>query len=184
MLVACCLLCSACASVRVPGMGSDLAGTDVVLVRHAETSHGADPDDPPLSAAGQARAQALAGMLATAPLRAVYVTEFQRTQQTGAPAAHAHGLVEQHYFSRGPADDQARQWRAAWHGGTVLVIGDAGAIHDLAAALCACPLAPTGTEAGSLLRIHLAADGQAQVSSTRGAAPAPPATTPTTTTTP
>src|SRR5262245_58786206 len=61
------------------------APTVVFVVRHAETT--TDPNDPALSAAGQARAQALAQIVAPAQLAAVLSSQFRRTRETGAPAA-------------------------------------------------------------------------------------------------
>ncbi|HEV2912169.1 MAG TPA: phosphoglycerate mutase family protein [Pyrinomonadaceae bacterium] len=65
--------------------------TTVVLVRHAEKSQ-TPPDDPPLSPQGEARAQALVRILEGANVRAVYATEFRRTQQTVKPLADHLGL--------------------------------------------------------------------------------------------
>jgi broad specificity phosphatase PhoE len=45
------------------------------------------PADPVLSAAGVARAEKLAAMLADANIKGIYVTEFKRTQGTAAPLA-------------------------------------------------------------------------------------------------
>lgn len=61
----------------------------VFLVRHAERADaGATPQtDPPLSSAGQARAQKLAAMLADAGITSIVTTEFVRTQQTAEPLA-------------------------------------------------------------------------------------------------
>jgi broad specificity phosphatase PhoE len=58
----------------------------VFVVRHAEkaSSGGNDPD---LSAAGYARADALARILKDTQITAVFVTEFKRTQETAAPTA-------------------------------------------------------------------------------------------------
>jgi broad specificity phosphatase PhoE len=60
--------------------------TTVILVRHAEKS-ATPPDNPVLSAEGQARAQALARVVEGANIRALYATEFARTQQTLQPVA-------------------------------------------------------------------------------------------------
>jgi phosphohistidine phosphatase SixA len=70
----------------------------VYLVRHAEradsgtmaaTTMATDPD---LSDAGKARAEALAAMLKDAGIKAIYTTEYKRTQQTAAPLAKALGI--------------------------------------------------------------------------------------------
>ena len=65
--------------------------TTVLIIRHAEK--GATPaNDPPLSTDGQARAQTLARLAGEANVRAVYATEFARTQQTVQPLATQLGL--------------------------------------------------------------------------------------------
>ncbi len=58
----------------------------VVIVRHAEkaASGGKDPD---LSAAGRARAEALARILKDSGITAIFTSEFKRTQETAAPTA-------------------------------------------------------------------------------------------------
>lgn len=63
----------------------------VFVVRHAEKGPG-DPD-PSLSAAGVARAQALAHALGDAGITQIYVSEFKRTQETGAPLAARLGIA-------------------------------------------------------------------------------------------
>ena len=80
--------------------------TIVFLVRHAERADdgegaqrmAADPlmammvDDPPLSAAGEARASLLAEMLRDVGITRVYSTDYNRTKQTGEPTAEELGL--------------------------------------------------------------------------------------------
>ena len=58
----------------------------VVIVRHAEkaTNGGNDPD---LSSAGRARADALAQISKDSGITAIFTTEFKRTQETAAPIA-------------------------------------------------------------------------------------------------
>jgi broad specificity phosphatase PhoE len=65
--------------------------TTVIVLRHAEKATDAG-DDPPLSPTGLARAERLAGLLAAAPLDAVYASDTQRAQQTAAPLAARHRL--------------------------------------------------------------------------------------------
>ena len=64
----------------------------VVVVRHAEKAAN-DPKDPDLSPAGRARAEALARILKGAEIKAIFTTEFKRTQQTAAPLASAIGIM-------------------------------------------------------------------------------------------
>jgi broad specificity phosphatase PhoE len=66
----------------------------VIVVRHAERADGGaaasmagTPADPLLSAAGEARAAKLAGMLDESGITAIVVTEFRRTQDTAKPIA-------------------------------------------------------------------------------------------------
>lgn len=68
---------------------SDLAGSSIYLVRHAEKLEGSDPG---LTEAGKARAEALREELADIDLDAIYVTQWKRTQETAAPVAEAQGL--------------------------------------------------------------------------------------------
>jgi broad specificity phosphatase PhoE len=65
--------------------------TTVVLVRHAEKA--APTGDPGLTAAGEARALALAEAVRQFHLDGVVVTQYRRTQATAAPADAARGLV-------------------------------------------------------------------------------------------
>jgi broad specificity phosphatase PhoE len=70
----------------------------VIVVRHAERADGGSGSmgsDPPLSAAGQARATRLATMLGDAGVKAVFATEYKRTQDTAKPLATKLGLAVQ-----------------------------------------------------------------------------------------
>jgi broad specificity phosphatase PhoE len=58
----------------------------VVIVRHGEKAANAG-NDPDLSSAGRARADALARILKDSGITAIFTTEFKRTQETAAPTA-------------------------------------------------------------------------------------------------
>jgi broad specificity phosphatase PhoE len=57
----------------------------IFLIRHAEKVD--ESNDPPLSKAGQARAQILARLLRDSGITAIYTSEFQRNVQTAKPLA-------------------------------------------------------------------------------------------------
>lgn len=84
---------TALAMTLIPALAS--AQKMVILTRHAERADGAaamataagTPADPPLSAAGEARAQKLLTMLADANITAIFTTELRRTKDTAAPLA-------------------------------------------------------------------------------------------------
>src|SRR5437667_11564086 len=60
----------------------------VVIVRHAEKAANGG-NDPDLSSAGHARAEALARILKDSGITAIFSTEFKRTEETAAPTATA-----------------------------------------------------------------------------------------------
>jgi broad specificity phosphatase PhoE len=108
-----------------------LWASTVVLIRHAERGTGADPA---LTAAGQARATLLAGMLQDANLGAVFVTDTLRSRQTGTPAAQGAGLQPIVYDAT-DATALATTIRASHPGRTVLVVAHSNTVDDIAAAL-------------------------------------------------
>lgn len=82
-------------------------GSLIFLVRHAERADDgkeAQDEDPHLSEAGFARAQALAVMLTDVELTHVHSTDFVRTRETGTPTAESHGLGVTIYDHRTPAE--------------------------------------------------------------------------------
>lgn len=171
VLLAMALLTAACNTAPSRDIAS--APLTFIVVRHAEKATD-DPQDPTLSEAGRARADALAARLKDAPLVAVYATEFRRTQQTARPSADAHGIPVGAYFARGPATESAAQWKQAHHAGTVLVVGHSNTVPDLVAALCRCSVQPMDdTEYDRLLIVHVDAAGRATLEVGRYGATAP-----------
>jgi phosphohistidine phosphatase SixA len=75
-------------------------GSTVFVVRHAERADAGAPNaggmmsatDPPLSAAGQARARSLATILRDAGVKRIFSSEYRRTRQTAEPLASASGI--------------------------------------------------------------------------------------------
>jgi len=64
----------------------------VFLIRHAERE--AEPkQDPPLSKDGIARSQALARLLSSAGIKAIFTSQYARTKQTAGPLAEKLGLT-------------------------------------------------------------------------------------------
>lgn len=112
--------------------------TVIILARHGEKA--AEPArDPALSAAGEARAAALARALEGARLDAVFATEFTRTQRTAAPSAAAHRLRVRILPVHGDSLAHARAVAAAIRvrpaGDVVLVVEHSNTIPAIIAAL-------------------------------------------------
>jgi broad specificity phosphatase PhoE len=114
------------------------ATTTVIVVRHAEKAAG-EGDDPHLSDAGEARAEALARALEGAGVTAVITTQFVRTGETAAPVAREAGVkpevvpVEWTSLSGHAAAVAAAARRHA--GGVVLVVGHSNTVPGIVAAL-------------------------------------------------
>ena len=139
-----CLILAATASTAT-------AQATIFLVRHAERSDDASGGmavDPPLSAAGRARAVSLSEMLKDAKLNAVFATEFKRTQETAMPTAQAQRLT----VTTIKADETASlvaKLKAAK--GAVLVVGHSNSVPRVIAALgIATPVTVSDTEFDNL----------------------------------
>ena len=114
--------------------------TTVFLVRHAEKAQ--EPaQDPPLTEAGRARAEALARLLSGAGVKAVYASQFARTRQTAEPLAKLLGVpVEAVALGVKPdrpreiSEQSIRELKSrveAHAGGAVLVVGHTNSVPDL-----------------------------------------------------
>jgi broad specificity phosphatase PhoE len=122
----------------VLGVATAAAAADQVIfvVRHAERADAAGgpppagmmANDPPLSAAGIERARRLAALLASADVKHIFTSEFQRTRQTAAPLSEATRIPPVTASSR-DASALAQQVRSA--AGNVLVVGHSNTVPDL-----------------------------------------------------
>ena len=122
--------------------GSAARTTTVVLVRHAEKA--AEPrENPPLSDAGRARAEALARAVSTSGVTAIITSQFVRTKQTAEPLATRLGLtpvtvpaeVNPTTHDPTPASTDRLAKEIASRGGTVLVVGHSNTVPATIAAL-------------------------------------------------
>jgi broad specificity phosphatase PhoE len=127
------------AVAEIPSASPTVARTPtmVLLVRHAEKA--AEPsDDPPLSAAGSARARALAAALADAGVGAVIVSPRIRTRDTAQPLLDTLHLAPEVVPLGGPAAAHAEGVAAAVRrhaGQVVLVVGHSNTVPAIVAAL-------------------------------------------------
>jgi 2,3-bisphosphoglycerate-dependent phosphoglycerate mutase len=111
--------------------------TTVVVIRHAEKQSAAEPD-PPLSAAGQARADLLAKMFGygegAGRLNGIYVSDTLRSKSTAAPLASRLGITP----TVAPNDDSKRLAHRVLRensGKRVLIVGHSNTVPDIVAAL-------------------------------------------------
>ncbi len=153
-----------------PGPDAAVTTTDTVVyvVRHAETT--TDPD-PGLSAAGQARADSLAAMLADDHLAAVYTSQYRRTKDTGTPAASAAGIAVTvktvGASSTAYATDLANTVKMNPSQHTVLIVGHSNTVPETVMALSGTAVpAIAETEYNKLFIVTIAADGPHLVSTT------------------
>jgi broad specificity phosphatase PhoE len=124
-----------CLAVRAGRL--EAQATTVVLVRHAEKA--APTGDPGLTAAGEARALALADVLRQFRLDGAVVTQYRRTQATAAPAAAERGLtpvvVPTAITLAAHADSVAAAVRRFPPRSAVLVVGHSNTLGPIIAAL-------------------------------------------------
>jgi len=141
--------------------------TTVVVVRHAERADVADRD-PPLSAEGAARAEALAEALADAGVSAIYATPYRRTRDTAAPLARRLGLEIRETAVEGGIEAHAREVarRAAAEnpGGVALVVGHSNTVPAIVSALTGLEIPALSEDAyGDLFIVQVQAAGRARL---------------------
>ena len=171
------------ASDAKPPQGDASGGkvTTVFLVRHAERAQ--EPaQDPALTEAGRARAEALARLLSGAGVKAVYTSQFARTQQTAEPLAKLLG-VPVNPVALALKPDRPREvseqsiselkGKVEGHtGGAVLVVGHTNSVPDLIRALGG-DIVPTMDESkyDNLFVVTVYAPGRAKVVQLKYGAP-------------
>lgn len=121
-----------------------LSTTTVVLVRHAEKEL-STIDDPPLAPDGELRAERLSLMFGKVSgigrLKAIYVSDTRRSQQTAAPLAtrlHLDPIVV-------PANDIAGLAERAMQdhrGGAVLIVGHSNTVPEIIKRISGLKVAP------------------------------------------
>ena len=128
-----------------PVLASD---TMLIVVRHAEKATD-DPKDPGLSEQGNARANQLAVVLKNSSVKAVYTTQYKRTQQTGLPTAMQAGL---HLDVRPATKENTGSYVADLlkeikkkHGGeTVLIVGHSNTVPEIVKEMAGLDVTPIG----------------------------------------
>lgn len=112
--------------------------TTVVFVRHTEVADDAGSDDPPLSAAGRARAESLADFVADidvlSGVDAIYASEFRRTQETAGVVARRLDLEVQ-VANHAEVEDFMTAVEREHRGEIVLVVSHSNLIGPLIAEL-------------------------------------------------
>jgi phosphohistidine phosphatase SixA len=134
--------CAGQASDAKPAQGDAAGGkvTTVFVVRHAEKAQ--EPaQDPALTEAGRARAEALARLLSGAGVKAVYTSQYARTKQTAEPLARLLGvpvgvvaLAVKPDRPREVSEQSIRELKGRIEGhagGAVLVVGHTNSVPDL-----------------------------------------------------
>jgi 2,3-bisphosphoglycerate-dependent phosphoglycerate mutase len=126
------LLAGCLSSVATPRAGAaQLEPLVVYAVRHVERAEDGT-SDPPISAAGEARARLLARMLTDAGITGIHTTDYRRTRSTVGPLAAAEDVGVGVYDPR-DLPGLAEKLRAA--GGRHVVVGHSNTTAELVEAL-------------------------------------------------
>lgn len=108
--------------------------TTVILIRHAEKIIDPNNPDVDLSPAGQARAHEIVRMFGDAGVKAIYATQYKRTQETVKPLADKLGLAVNVIGSKNTADLLAKI-RSENSGQTVFIAGHNNTVPEIITAL-------------------------------------------------
>jgi phosphohistidine phosphatase SixA len=111
------------ALVPLPAIAADT----IYVMRHLQKGAG---DDPALTSEGTKGAAAVAKILGSESIAAVFATPTRRAQQTGAPLAAKRGIAVTLYD---PGDPQKLATAVAAVKGAVLIVGHSNTVPDLVA---------------------------------------------------
>ena len=152
--------CTNQATTAPPPEPEETILSTIFLVRHAEKEEG---DDPGLTEAGHARAQALADMLEAVQVDAIFSTDYRRTQLTAAPLAEQKALTVQSYNPRELAEF-AEQLKADYVGKIIVVVGHSNSTPTLTGFLDGTEAHPSFDESdyGNLMLVQLPNNGPAK----------------------
>lgn len=122
----------------------------VYLVRHAEKV--LEPKNPPLTHCGVKRAEQLALILEQANIKAIYSTEFTRTEQTAAPLENKLNLKVQPYS---PRDLESFAEKIKQEKQNVVIVGHSNTTPQLTALIANTPVEDiTEKEYQMLYQVH------------------------------
>jgi len=129
-------------ALLAPGLiaADDPPPTTVLFVRHAEKAS-TPADDPPLTPEGTTRATTLLRVAKDSGLKAIYATQFARTQQTVQPLA-AHLKLPITQLPAANIDALVANIRSHHRGEAVLVAAHSNTIPDIIQKLGADPIPP------------------------------------------
>lgn len=150
--------------------GAAASGPTVVyLVRHAEKAT-ADPanEDPDLTPAGVARAEALLTLLEEQEVDALYATKYMRTINTLKPLANARQLEIRQYEAH-DFDNLKKQILQQHRGETIVIAGHSNTVLPIMEALGAeRPVAEIAdSDYDYIFKVFVAPDGTATVATDR-----------------
>lgn len=146
----------------------------VILIRHAEKAI-VPPEnkDPDLSTAGLARAQELVKMFGDSGIKAIYATQFKRTQQTVKPLADKLRLPVTQVEAK-KTTELVKQIRAQNAGQVIFIAGHNNTVPEIIASLGGpqLPIIPE-TEYDNLYILTVQSDGSAKLLKMKYGSPLP-----------
>jgi broad specificity phosphatase PhoE len=154
--------------------GIDQSATIVILVRHAEKKI-VPPEnkDPDLSPAGLARAQEIVRMFKDTDIKAIYATQYKRTQQTAKPLADKLGIPITKVEAK-KTSELVKRIRSKNAGQVIFIAGHNNTVPEIIAALGGpqLPIIPE-TEFDNLYILTVHNDGSTTLLKLRYGSPLP-----------